>query len=704
MTPRRVRKIQPVVAWLLLSWTVLVPGLLLADDELDYGLEQHSLKKININGNLTFAEDELKDILQISEPDFWRHPFTDHSYRPEMLEIQIRLLRGFYRKRGFHDVAVMVDTVVVDLDKGDTIFLGIKEGPRTYFDSVSFIGYAPLTKNLLREQISYIEGSVTPADLNHLGTDIYNMRSLFWDRGYMQVTIVPTITFAATEDTMHVFADLVYNFTIGQQFKVGQIFVKDNQLTRENLILREMQVETGDILDWSAIEQSRQNMLNTALFRNIDIVPSYPDSGHTVADLTINVVERKPAYYELGAGIGSHERMRGLVAWGHNNLWGTGRRLTLRGKITWNVEQILGNDINFDQGELNYRAGAFFTSPHVRNSRFSFDTNVFLKRETRGESGVTQDIHGFILGTNWFIGNSIHSRFGAQLKQSDSDIHELAPDWLKTQYNDANISPNQTRSLFYTLSRDMRNDAFRPISGDMVNTQLMFAGGFLGGDYNFVKWSGAWHTYQRLLGSILAFRVRIGAAHPYGASRDSWPDAVPYAERFFAGGVSSVRGYQQNSLGPQFRTDDESNNIEFSSERPLPEHPAKGGNFQLLTNVELRFPLPVLSRWKLSSVFFVDGGNVWSYLKDLELKWFRWRSFPGDPDDPTTTTTLDYRYSIGTGIRLDTPFGPFRIDVGFPLKRAKYEIPESDDGDAEDKPEPYKDAKWIFHFSLGYPF
>jgi len=685
------------------------------DPELDYGLPQHELSEIVLTGNETFSEDELEDILQISEPGFLRHPFSPQTYRPDLMETQIRLLRQFYRKRGFHEVAVSLDSIRTDEELGDLLYFGIVEGPRAYIDEVHFVGHEPFSDETLRDQIEHVVGKPAPADLNHLGGDIYAMRSLYWDEGYLHVRIDPAMTLEATADTAVISAAVEYRFDPGPQYSIGSIRVEGNRLTRDDLILRELRVRQGEVLSWRSVEQSRQQMLDTSLFRDVAIFPLFPDSTRALADLSIRVVERKPAFYELGAGVGSRERLRFLGAWGHNNLWGSGRRVTVRSKVTWNVEEILGHAVPLDDGEFNHRTDVFYTNPHLWGSRFSFDTNAYLKRETRGESGLNLTTHGFLVGTNWRGGLRVRNRAGVQLKESDPHLHPRAPDWLKTRFENARVTLTQTRSAYYTISVDERSDVFRPVGGQMFNSQAIIAGGPLGGDNSFVKWSGSWHRYERfLLGGVLALRIRLGAAGPYGGSSARGADGVPYDERFFAGGVSSVRGYLQNSLGPQILSQTELDSLEFSSDVPLPDYPARGGNFQLLTNAEWRFPLPVLSRWKLSSVVFVDGGNVWSNLEDIRVRGFRWRSYPLEFDDPTATKTWDYRYSVGTGLRLDTPFGPFRIDVGFPLKRARYEMPEWTRNAAEsaadaaaEGDEPtivITDDKVVYHFSLGYPF
>ena len=178
---------------------------------------------------------------------------------------------------------------------------------------------------------------------------------------------------------------------------------------------------------------------------------------------------------------------------------------------------------------------------------------------------------------------------------------------------------------------------------------------------------------------------------PYGDSLDRGADGVPYQERFFAGGVSTVRGYQERSLGPQITDQAELDSLQLGVDVPLPDQPARGGNYRLLTNAEWRFPVPLLRKWKVSSVVFIDGGNVWEHLSDIRLKGFRLHSNPSEPDDPSATKLWDYRWSTGVGVRIDTIVGPVRMDVGFPLKRAWLSETEKEDA-------------VIYHFSLGYPF
>ena len=681
------------LAVLLLLAVLAAPGR--ADEELDFGLETHRLSRIEITGNETYSSDELKSLLSFREFT-WNRPLSVPRYRPQLVDTQLRVLASFYRYRGFHQVSVVLDSIVTIPDQGDVLHISVDEGPRTMIRKLSFTGRGEVSEAALRRVIVLQEGSPAPADLNGYGGDIYAIRAFYRDLAYLDISIRPVVTVAP--DTTHggFSAAVEYRIVTGPAFEVGRIALRGNETTHDNLLRRELLIESGQPLYWRRVEDSRRQLLATGLFRDAEIIPVVVDSTRGVADLTVSVVERKPAYYELGVGVGSLERIRALASWGHHNLWGTGRRLQVRGRGSWNVEDVVGNTILFEQGQINYRADVEYTNPRLRDSRFNFFTDVYIGRETRGESGLNMAKHGFDVGTSWRASRRVTNTVFVGLKVTDPSVHPYAPDSVKVRFNRADVQLTQTRSLNWSVYVDHRDDLFRPTHGMYTIGTMKLAGGLLGGDYSFLRWSLSWHTYRPgpVLGGTIATRVMVGGAKSYGKSAGLGPDGVPYDDRFFAGGASTVRGYRHNSLGPQITDQDELDALEYGSDVLLPDNPARGGNYLLLTNVEWRIPLPVLRRWKLATVLFFEGGNVWATMHEMRLKGFRLTSEPGDPLDPASTKTWDYRYSVGTGVRLDTPVGPVRVDVGFPLKRARYVTAEID----------RTDPKLLWHFSLGYPF
>jgi outer membrane protein insertion porin family len=677
---------------LLTSWLIPIPAL--ADEELDFGLETNRLARIELNGNTTFTDNDLKSVLRIQEPS-WTRPLVTATYRPRLVETQVNLIKNYYRNRGFHQVSADLDSVSSVPEKGDVLHITIIEGPRTIIGHVGFSDTTAVPEASLRGVMYLLEGRPAPADLNGFGADIYAIRDVLRNATYLQAKVVPSMVIRPDTVGSGFLADVLYRIDAGPPFTIGKINLVGNAHTQDNLLTRELEFHSGDPLYWRKVEQSRRQLLVTSLFRDVTITPVAVDSVPGLADLKVQVVERRPAYYEFGVGVGSLERIRLLAAWGHNNLWGTGRRVQLRTRAAWNLEDVVGTPASFDEGQINYWVDADYVNPRLRSTRYSFDLNAFFKRETRGESGLNLATHGLNVGTTWKPSRRVTNNAYLGLKITDPSVHPYAPEDLKIRFAETGVALTQTRSVNWAIFIDHRDDLYRPSAGMYTYGTAKLAGGVMGGDYSFIRWTAAWHNYHTTpVGGVLALRVMFGGARPFGRSLELGADGVPYDDRFFAGGASTVRGYGHNSLGPQVQDQDELDYLNYTSENLLPENPARGGNYLMLTNVEYRFPLPVLRRWKLSSVFFFEGGNVWAEARDISMRAFRLSADPGDPLDPGSTKAWDYRYSYGTGVRLDTPIGPVRVDVGFPLKRAKY-VSET---------VTYTDPEYIWHFSLGYPF
>ncbi len=684
---------------------LLFPASAAAASELEYGLEQHLLQRIELRGNVLVPADDLKAIMKIREPRPL-HPITllgfgDRTalYQPHLLDAELRLLTRYYRQRGFHQVSVQLDSVeTVAASRGDVLHISIAEGPRTYLDTVGIVVVgadslvaAETDTDALLADLRHVAGVPAPADLNDLGIDIYRLRTRLWERGHMLAEIRPVMTTAATDDPARRLARLVYEIAPGKAYRITGITVEGRRLTRLDLIGRELSLASGDVFRWSEIEASQQRLLDTSLFRDVNFRPIDTDTVGGTTRLLVEVVERKPAYYEFGFGVGSRERIRLLAAWGHNNLFGTGQRLRAGSRTSLNYEDVQRLTDGPVRPELNYRYDLLHTYPGVLG-RLRLDSSLYVGKETRGESGLNLMSRGLSVGTRFGSGPRVSHIVEARIEEVDPSLHPDAKAPLRTAFEASDLRPRDTRSLGWSYQNEGRDDPLRPRRGATRTTRLEVAGGPLGGDNSFVKVSASWQGYRSFpLGGVLAMRASAGIVRPYAGSLARGADGVPYQERFFAGGATTVRGYLERSLGPQITDQAVLDSLELASDVPLSNQPARGGNYLLLTNVEWRFPLPLLRSWRVDGVAFVDGGNVWENARDIRLRSFRWRSYARSSQDDASTKLWDYRYSVGCGVRVDTPVGPVRLDAGFPLKRALLS-----DSVVEDKV--------IYHFSLGFPF
>ena len=217
------------------------------------------------------------------------------------------------------------------------------------------------------------------------------------------------------------------------------------------------------------------------------------------------------------------------------------------------------------------------------------------------------------------------------------------------------VGSNVISSINPVFTFDSRNNVFYATRGNVVLGSLEWAGGAFGGDKDFWKFYGrASHYFPMFRDSVLEIRGRVGAGAPYSDT-----DYIPIYERFFVGGASTVRGYDERRLGP----------IDPVSKDPL------GGNSFLIGNLEYTYPL--LDFLKVAG--FYDVGNAWEKIADLG----------SSTDANGVSETGGLKSSLGLGLRVKTPIGPIRLDYGIPL--------DKEPGETEKK-------SGKFHFSVSHGF
>ena len=173
------------------------------------------------------------------------------------------------------------------------------------------------------------------------------------------------------------------------------------------------------------------------------------------------------------------------------------------------------------------------------------------------------------------------------------------------------------------MNYDSRNSVFSPSKGIFLTNYFQVFGGPFLGDRDFLKYFGRISFYRPAINkSVIEFRLRTGIANPYLGD-----SSIPLYERFFAGGASTIRGYQERKVGP----------IDTASQDPI------GGESLFIANVEYTYPLADF----LKLATFYDVGNVWRESKDY--------------------LHGNFKSSIGLGIRVKTPIGPISVDYGYPL-------------------------------------
>jgi outer membrane protein insertion porin family len=220
-----------------------------------------------------------------------------------------------------------------------------------------------------------------------------------------------------------------------------------------------------------------------------------------------------------------------------------------------------------------------------------------------------------------------------------------------------------TRFISLSVTQDSRDFVLDPRSGSLNQIGAEHAGGILGGQTEFTRYTLGLSNYAPMgSGFVWARRFRAGYIHPYRIPHGQTALAsVPLGERFFTGGGTSVRGYAEESLGP--RQDGQS----------------QGGLVLLLLNAEVRFPL----LWRMGGVIFLDAGNVWSDYKQITWSCFTRAWTASDFDE------RDVAYGLGAGLRFNTPVGPVRLDYAVKIGQGYRDLSG-------------QDYEW--HLNLGHAF
>jgi translocation and assembly module TamA len=427
--------------------------------------------------------------------------------------------------------------------------------------------------------------------------------------------------------------DIDWTITPGDALRVRNTRVSGARTVREDLVRRELTFKRGEIFGTKKVLESTQNLYDTGYFNSVEIKPDSINPAVRTVDLDVRVRERKMGYVETGVGVGNVYGNSLTGEWGQRNIFGTGKIFSLKSSYSFQ----LFPDNRFSLSNIDFRSKYMrhegdLTFPHVVGTWNTFALGAFYERDATVEPIIIEDL-GFTTTLSRRFSRQTSLLFGYSLERIN-------------RFEVTNEPPHsRSSSLDATFSRDTRDFYFNPQRGTYITGEGRFAGGILGGTEDYYSLTGSVRRYLRLGGgSVFAYRLQGGYADAFGESLEN--GGLPIENRFFAGGGNSVRGFKENSLGP----------LDTSLQ------PA-GGRILLLTNAEIRFPIPYLARFNFGAALFLDGGGVWNSIDEIHPKDFRFSA----PESEVTRE--DFMYGAGFGFRYYTPVGPLRFDVGYPLKR-----------------------------------
>ena len=554
-----------------------------------YEGEKIRVKSVGFSGT-DLPQSRLKDVLSLKEGE---------GYNPDLLESDKESVKEFLNSLGYLDASVRnIDAVVDRTAATAEIRVAIEEGKKTSVVSVGITGVGPEVEGTLSAMVG-----IKPGD-PYNEVDISNARFRILD--YFDNNGYPDADVLVTRSIENYGASLVFKVAEGEKKYFGKTIVSGNRDTKYEVVRRELGYKEGHPYSFRALAEARQRLYKLGLFTDVEIGPS-EDVGDT-RDILVDVEEGKAGSVEFGLGYADYEKFRGFAEVSYRNLWGMNRVGSFRTELSSLENRFIlqYNEPWFLGTPLPFRAFLLYEN----RKEFNLDNKEVLYKLTRygATAGVEKKLSDTMKGELYYDFSLVNTR-------------NVKPDVVLSKEDTGSLAISGIKPA---IVYDTRDNPFDPARGFLAGIQLKVASFVFFSETNFVKLEAYGSRFQRLSRRIvLAFSVRGGAAFGY---RDT--NELPIVERFFLGGRSTVRGYEQDTLGPK-----------GADGNPT------GGNAFLMGNLELRTSVGR----GFGVVAFFDTGNVWIKVKDMN---------PGN-----------LKYTTGLGLRYDTPVGPLRVDYGVKLNK-----------------------------------
>jgi outer membrane protein insertion porin family len=582
------------------------------------------IQDIEIEGNTAFSDRKLKRVMTTSEENLISRFTGAGVLNAEALKTDTERLTAFYYDDGY--ITVRVDEPKVER-KEDGLYVTIKIAEGDQF-KVGAVGFKGDVRNDLELDKGLELATGDTFRSSKLRQDILKLTDKYGDVGYAFVNIEPDTEI----DQDKKIVDVTYKIDQGPDVTIDKIEITGNTKTRDKVLRRELKVQEQERFSGTKLKKSRDALNRLGFFQEVNLTTQRGRSEEKL-NLQVDVKEGQTGSLTAGAGFSSADSLLFNARIQENNLFGRGQRAVL----------------NADFGSRRQNFIGSFTEPWLfdipLNSTFdAFRWRLDYDDFTRGGTGVglrflyPLTALGYDRLFNYVSLEEV--RIGAEYRfeQAEiSDINRRSPPSVV-----ASQGKNLTSSIRPLVTRNTLNSFFDPTRGSAQEFSIEYAG--LGGDSEFIKIDARtrhfWPVYRSP--SWGTFVYSIGGQVGYGRGFEGVIDnELPLYERYFPGGINSVRGFRTRTLGPREPVFEPQGN-EINTD-PI------GGSRQLIVNNEIIFP--IVEPLGLKGVVFFDLGNSWL--------------------DSDGWDVADLRYAAGAGVRWQSPLGPIRIEFGFPLNKKR---------------------------------
>ncbi|MCC6139043.1 MAG: outer membrane protein assembly factor BamA, partial [Nitrospira sp.] len=566
------------------------------------------VKTVVFEGMRAATKEEVFKVTAIREWIPWYGLFTQLKLpsfvsdagilKQDELANDVERVKEILLNKGYLNVQVGVPTVELTEDKKwFVITYNVSEGEPFTVSEVGFRGYTVFEEAELREKLKIKDGEIFQRA--KIRDEITRLTDMYGSKGYAFADVVPNVNPNNDERT----ASIILSIKEGEMMRIRQINILGNDKTRDNVIRREIRVDEQDVIDTPSLKRSFQRLNNLNFFETVEILPAQVDADKV--DLNVRVKEKPTGQFSIGGGFSTLDKLVAIADITEGNLGGSGYMGRIRGQL----------------GQQRSLGLITFRNPYLNDSLTSVQLDIY-RSMTNYISYFEEKSGGSVTFGRWlseYVTGSV-SLVAEQLNFKDPQPG-LCPDLLPLICRQ--LGSQTTTGFRTTLFRDTRDYYLDPRTGWRVGGGVDYGTPMLGGSNNFVKYHFDVSKYTPLpFDTRFSVRARFGAVEGIGGK------PIPLTERFFVGGINTMRGFVFGKAGPV-----------------VPDlYTIIGASKQLIFNFDYIFTISADA--KLNGVIFFDYGKGF---------------------DDNENFSLNLRKSAGIEGRWISPFGPLRVAYGINL-------------------------------------
>ena len=566
--------------------------------------EKAKVKTVNFEGMRSATKGEIFKVTATREWVPWYGLFTQLKLpsflsdagvlKREEMNNDVERIREVLLNKGYLNAQVGLPTVELSEDKKwFVVTYAVNEGEPFTVADVGFRGNTVFEEPELRDRMKIKPGEIFQRQ--KIRDEISRLTDLYGSKGYAFAEVIPNVNPNAEERT----ATIILNIREGEMMRIRQININGNDKTKDNVIRRELRVDEQDVIDTPSLKRSFQRLNNLNFFETVEILPQQVEPDKV--DLNVRVKEKPTGQFSIGGGFSTLDKLVAIADITEGNLGGNGWMGRIRGQL----------------GQQRTLGLITFRNPYLNDSLTSMQLDIY-RSQTNYITYFEEKTGASITFGRWlseYVTGSI-SFVAEELNFSDPTID--APELILSQLG------RQTTTGFRTaLARDTRDYFLDPRTGIRTSVGFDFGTPYLGGTNNFYK-----YYLDAIKYTPLPFDTRFSIHARYGAAEGINGNPIPLTERFFVGGINTMRGFVFGRAGPV-----------------TPSGSLLGAAKELIFNNDFIFTIS--SEAKLNGVIFFDWGNGFN--------------------DNESVSFGALRKSAGLEGRWISPFGPLRAAYGINL-------------------------------------